>query len=156
GMDNVYWAGVWAVGSMYAAFFLIGFIASRKVKTGSASELILAGRNMPLWIATMTMTATWVDGGYLMGTAEGAFNPDDSIAVGLQGGVCCGISLMLGGLFFAKKMRRLQYTTLVDPFEERFGKRWAAVLMVPALLGEVIWAAELLAAIGATFAVILG
>jgi high affinity choline transporter 7 len=155
-MGNVYWAGVWAVGAMYAAFLAIGWIASRKVKTASASELILAGRNMPLWIATMTMTATWVDGGYLMGTAEGAFKPDGGIALGLQGGVCFGISLILGGLFFAKKMRQLEYTTLVDPFEERFGKKWAAVLMVPALLGEVIWAAELLAAIGATFAVILG
>lgn len=149
-------AGITTVGGMYAVFLVIGWLAARKVRHASANELILAGRTMPLWIATMTMTATWVDGGYLLGTAEGAFKPKGGIAVGLQVGVCFGISLILGGLFFAKKMRRLEYTTLVDPFEERFGKSWAAVLMIPALLGELIWSAELLAAIGATFGTLLG
>ena len=40
------------------------------------------------------MTATWVDGGYLLGTAEGAFK--SSLALGAQGGLCFGMSLMLG------------------------------------------------------------
>jgi high affinity choline transporter 7 len=84
---------------------------------------------MPLWIATLTMTATWVDGGYLLGTAEGVFKKGGGLLSGVQGGLCFGISLMLGGLFFAKKMRRYGFTTLVDPFEARFGKRWAAVLL---------------------------
>ena len=154
-MDQVHWGGIAAVVGMYLAFLVVGWLASRKVKAGTASELIVAGRAMPLWIATMTMTATWVDGGYLLGTAEGAYKPDGGIASGLQGGVCFGISLFLGGLFFAKKMRRYEFTTLVDPFEARFGKKWAAVLMLPAMLGEVIWSAELLVALGATFGTIL-
>lgn len=109
---------------------------------------------MPLWIATLTMTATWVDGGYLLGTAEGAFA--SGLPLGLQGGVCFGLSLVLGGLFFAGRMRRLAYTTLIDPFEARFGSHWAAVLFLPALLGEVLWSAELLVAIGATLGSVLG
>ena len=48
-----------------------------------------------------------------------------SLSSGIQGGLCFGISLMLGGLFFARRMRRLRFTTLIDPFEARFGKRWA-------------------------------
>ena len=107
---------------------------------------------MPLWIAVLTTTATWVDGGYLLGTVE---KTQAGLAAGLQGGVCFGISLILGGVFFAGKMRRLEYTTLLDPFESRFGRGWAAVLFVPALLGEVFWCAELLVAIGATCGVIL-
>src|SRR5438046_8039850 len=137
---------------MYGAFMVVGWRASRKVREGTAADLIVAGRSMPLWIATLTMTATWVDGGYLLGTAEGVFT---SLASGFQGGFCFGLSLILGGLFFAKKMRRLEFTTLIDPFEARYGKRWAAVLFVPAMLGEVFWSAELLVAIGATFGVIL-
>ena len=74
---------------------------------------------MPLWLATFTMTATWVDGGYLLGTAEGVYR--SGIASGLQGGVCFGISLILGGLFFARRMRALEFHTLIDPFEARFG-----------------------------------
>ena len=109
---------------------------------------------MPLWVAALTMTATWVDGGYLLGTTEGAYKI--SIQLGIQGGLCFGISLILGGLFFAGIMRRFGFTTLIDPFEARFGKRWAAVLFLPALAGELFWSAELLVAIGSTFGVLLG
>jgi high affinity choline transporter 7 len=110
-------------------------------------------RAMPLWLATFTMTATWVDGGYLLGTAEGVYR--SSLASGLQGGVCFGISLIIGGLFFAKRMRALEYHTLIDPFEARFGTRWAVVLALPAVLAETFWSAELLVALGSTFGVIL-
>jgi Na+/proline symporter len=143
-----------AVVAMYAAFMVVGWRASRKVRAGSAADLIVAGRSMPLWIAALTMTATWVDGGYLLGTTEGAYK--SSIQLGIQGGLCFGISLILGGVLFAGIMRRHQFTTLIDPFEARFGKQWAAVLFLPALAGELFWSAELLVAIGSTFGVLLG
>jgi high affinity choline transporter 7 len=138
---------------MYASFLAIGWAATRRSRDGSAADFIVAGRNMPLWLATMTMTATWVDGGYLLGTAEGVYR--SSVATGLQGGVCFGISLILGGLFFARKMREHAFTTLIDPFEARFGPRWAVVLSLPAMLAEMFWSAELLVALGSTFGVVL-
>lgn len=139
---------------LYAAFLLVGWLAARKARSGGLADLIVAGRAMPLWIATLTMTATWVDGGYLLGTTEGVVR--SSLASGIQGGVCFGLSLILGGLLFAKQMRRLKFTTLIDPFEARFGKHWAIVLFLPAVLGEIFWSAELLVAIGSTFGVVLG
>ncbi len=139
---------------LYAAFLLVGWLAARKARSGGLSGLIVANRSMPLWIATLTMTATWVDGGYLLGTTEGVVR--SSLASGIQGGLCFGISLILGGLLFAKRMRRLRFTTLIDPFESRFGKRWAAILFLPAMLGEIFWSAVLLVAIGSTFGVVLG
>jgi solute carrier family 5 (high affinity choline transporter), member 7 len=150
-MQGVFWGGVVAIAVMFAIFLVIGGLAGRKIHR-SPSELLLAGRNMPLWIAVLTTTATWVDGGYLLGTVE---KTQSGLAAGLQGGICFGISLILGGLFFAGRMRRLEFTTLVDPFEARFGRGWAAVLFLPALAGEVFWSAELLVAIGATCGVIL-
>jgi high affinity choline transporter 7 len=137
-----------------AVFLFIGVIAARKVKHGSTADLIVAGRSLPQWLALLTMTATWVDGGYLLGTAEGAYK--SNIASGIQGGVCFGISLIIGGLFFARRMRALGFHTLIDPFESRFGKQWAAVLFIPAMLAEVFWSAELLVAIGSSFDVVLG
>ncbi len=142
------------IGLMYAAFFVVGWVAARKIKDGTATDFIIAGRAMPLWVATLTMTATWVDGGYLLGTAEGAYK--SSLASGIQGGVCYGVSLILGGLFFARRMRACGFTTLIDPFERRFGKRWAAVLSAPAIAAETFWSAELLVALGSTFGVVLG
>ena len=143
-----------SVVAMYAAFTVVGWLASRKARNGTAADLIVAGRQMPLWIAALTMTATWVDGGYLLGTAEAAYK--SSIQLAIQGGLCFGISLILGGLFFARTMRRHGFTTLIDPFEARFGKRWAAILFLPALAGELFWSAELLVALGSAFGVLLG
>lgn len=140
------------IGLMYASFIAIGFIATRRAAAGT-DDFMVAGRAMPLWLATLTMTATWVDGGYLLGTAEGAYH--SSVAVGLQGGVCFGISLIIGGLFFARRMRELEFHTLIDPFEVRFGARWAVVLALPAVLAEMFWSAELLVALGSTFGVVL-
>lgn len=153
-MNQVFWPGVVAVGGMYSVFACVGWLAARKTRGGQPSDLLVAGRAMPLWVATLTMTATWVDGGYLLGTAEAAYK--DTLATALQPGVCFGISLILGGWFFAKTMRRHEFTTLIDPFEARFGREWAAVLAAPAMLGEVFWSAELLVALGSTFGVILG
>jgi high affinity choline transporter 7 len=146
--------GIAAIIGLYAIFLVVGWWAARKVKEGSVADMLVAGRMMPLWLATLTMTATWVDGGYLLGTAEGVYR--NSIPSGLQGGVCFGLSLILGGICFARRMRELEFTTLIDPFEVRFGKRWAAVLFLPAIAGELFWSAELLVAIGSTFGAVLG
>ena len=137
-----------------AAFLAVGMFAARKVKDGTASDLMVAGRSLPQWIALLTMTATWVDGGYLLGTAEGAFKTN--VASGVQGGLCFGLSLVIGGIFFSRRMRTLGYNTLIDPFESRFGKHWAAVLFLPAMMAEVFWSAELLVAIGSSFDVLMG
>ncbi len=146
-------AAAGAVVAMYAAFLVVGWLAAQKARHGTAADLIVAGRAMPLWIAALTMTATWVDGGYLLGTTEGVYK--SSLQLGIQGGLCFGLSLILGGLFFAGTMRRFGFTTLIDPLEARFGARWAAVLFLPALAGELFWSAELLVAVGATFGVLL-
>src|SRR4029079_2333621 len=111
-------------------------------------------RGIPLGLAPFPMPATWEDGGYLLGTAEGTYR--SSIASGLQGGVCFGISLIIGGVFFARRMRALEFHTLIDPFEARFGATWAVVLALPAVLAEMFWSAELLVALGSTLGVVLG
>jgi solute carrier family 5 (high affinity choline transporter), member 7 len=138
---------------LYGIFLLIGWLAARRVREGSAADLLVAGRAMPLSLATLTMTATWVDGGYLLGTAEGVYR--SSLSSGIQGGLFFGLSLIIGGVFFAGRMRSYAFTTLIDPFEVRFGKYWAVVLFLPAILAEIFWSAELLVAIGSTFSVML-
>ena len=61
-MSNIYWPGVITVMGLYVVSLVIGRRAARKAKEGTATDLILAGRSLPLWLAVMTMTATWVDG----------------------------------------------------------------------------------------------
>src|ERR1700704_5351013 len=117
-MHPVNWGGISAVVGLYVVFLFVGWRASRKEELGTAMDLLVAGRSMPFWMATITMAATWIDGGYLLGTAEGVFA---SLASGWQGGVCFGLSLVLGGIFFAHRMRQLEFVTLIDPLTARFG-----------------------------------
>ena len=59
------------------------------------------------------------------------------------------------GLFFAKKMREKNYTTMMDPLQERFGERIGALLYIPSLLGDTFYTASILNALGATFGVVM-
>jgi len=53
-----------------------------------------------------------------------------------------------GGIFFANEMRRQGYITMLDPLQDNFGERMGGLLFLPALCGEVFWAAGILAALG--------
>jgi len=64
-------------------------------------------------------------------------------------------TLFTGGIFFANKMRKQGYVTMLDPLQDAFGERMGGLLFLPALCGEVFWAAGILAALGATLAVII-
>lgn len=53
-----------------------------------------------------------------------------------------------GGLFFAKPMRSRGYVTMLDPFQQLYGKRMGGLLFIPALMGEIFWSAAILSALG--------
>jgi len=55
---------------------------------------------------------------------------------------------LTGGLFFANPMRKQGYITMLDPLQDSFGERMGGLLFLPALCGEVFWAAGILAALG--------
>lgn len=150
---DVHWGGLAAMAAFYAVVFFVGAGASRWQRAGRTfADHVLAGRRLPLAIGVCTMTATWVGGGYINGTAEATY------AGGLiraQAPWGYGLSLVVGGLWFAPIMRRHGFTTMLDPLEDRFGRGPAAWLYLPALTGEVFWSAAILTALGTTFATIL-
>ena len=45
-------------------------------------------------------------------------------------------------------MRTAGYVTMLDPFEQKYGRVMAALLYIPALLGEMFWTAAILSALG--------
>ncbi|MEZ4319796.1 MAG: sodium:solute symporter family protein [Myxococcota bacterium] len=154
-LTGIYWPGLVAVLVLYAAVFALGVWAGNQSKGDKSSEeLLLAGRSIPLWIGLLTMTATWVGGGYINGTASTTYS--SGLLWGSQAGLGYAASLVVGGLFFARRMRRAGYTTLIDPLQERYGDVSAAILMVPAVLAELFWSAAILVALGTTFGVVLG
>ncbi|XP_059170538.1 high-affinity choline transporter 1-like [Physella acuta] len=148
--------GLIAIILFYVLIVAVGIWASRKSKkTGDSTEteeVMLAGRNIGLIIGIFTMTATWVGGAYINGTAEVIMS---SGLLFCQAPVGYALSLVFGGLFFANRMRTEGYVTMLDPFQIKFGERMGGLLFIPALLGEVFWTGAVLAALGSTLSVIM-
>ncbi|XP_053174980.1 high affinity choline transporter 1-like [Scomber japonicus] len=154
--------GLVAVMGFYIVILVIGIWASRKSKkeekacTGNKSEVtIVGGRNINVLVGVFTMTATWVGGGYIMGTAEVVYSPTQGL-IWAFGPPAYFANYVLGGLFFAKPMRSKRYVTMLDPFQHRYGNMFTTVLLLPALIGDILWVACILAALGGTMSVILG
>ncbi|XP_041650610.1 high affinity choline transporter 1-like [Cheilinus undulatus] len=154
--------GLVAVVFFYIIILVIGIWASRKSRkaekalAGSKSEVtMVGGRNINVLVGVFTMTATWVGGGYIMGTAEAVYSPTQGL-IWAMGPPAYLINFILGGLFFAKQMRSKRYITMLDPFQHRYGNMFTATLLLPALVSDILWVACILAALGGTMSVILG
>lgn len=152
---HVFWPGFFSMIFFYGVIFYMGTYAAELKKIKTTTDVMLAGRSIPLWIGIFTMSATWVGGGYINGAAEYTYDSSYGL-VWVQAPWGYGLSLILGGLFFARKMRSYKFKTMLDPLHQRFGPRMSAILFLPALLGEIFWSAAILTALGATFATILG
>ena len=153
--DAVHWPAFGSMALFYAIVYLIGMRAARRRRgeDNDADGMMLAGRDLPLVVAVFTMSATWVGGGFINGTAE--YTATQGL-VWVQAPWGYALSLIIGGLFFARIMRRRRYRTMLDPLAERYGKKLTALLFLPALTGELFWTAAILTALGATFATVLG
>lgn len=149
--SNIHWSGFISMLIFYGIIYYVGaFLAAKKSET--LSDMMVAKRSIPLFIAMFTMAATWVGGGYINGTAEATYV---SGIVWAQAPWGYALSLIIGGIFYARKMRRYEFMTMIDPIEYRFGKKMAGILYIPALLGELFWSAAILTALGTTFGNIL-
>ncbi|KAL3982077.1 High-affinity choline transporter 1 [Acanthocheilonema viteae] len=152
--------GIVAIIFFYLLILVVGIWAGRKAKDVNAmsidgeqtEEVMLAGRNIGTLVGIFTMTATWVGGAYINGTAEALYNGG---LLGCQAPFGYALSLVIGGILFAKKMRDEGYITMLDPFQMKYGQRVGGLLFIPALFGEVFWTAAILSALGATLSVIL-
>ncbi|KAI6227342.1 High-affinity choline transporter 1 [Aphelenchoides fujianensis] len=160
--------GILAIVLFYLLILVVGLWAGRKQKTTKGrddeqtEEVILAGRSLGYVVGTFTMTgtddqsstdaSTWVGGAYINGTAEALHNNG---IIGCQAPLGYALSLIVGGMLFAKKMRDSGYVTMLDPFQIKYGGRVGGLMFVPALLGEVFWSAAILSALGSTLSVIL-
>ncbi len=58
----------------------VGFYASREAH--SLSDFVVAGRNLPLWLCSVTVFATWFGSGTMMGVATAAYDGDMLLMVG--------------------------------------------------------------------------
>ncbi|XP_065296358.1 high-affinity choline transporter 1-like isoform X1 [Dermacentor albipictus] len=109
-------------------------------------------RQMSLLLGVFSMTVTWVGRGLLIGAAETVYKYG---IVRCQAPFGYALSLLVGGSLFASKIRSTNALTMMDPFQRRYGHVVCFMLTLPAMCGEVIWSAALLASLGSSMRVIL-
>ncbi|XP_068184041.1 high-affinity choline transporter 1-like isoform X2 [Antennarius striatus] len=139
--------GIWA-----------SFKSKRKQKKSAATgmEMALLGNRSINWVVgVFTMTATWVGGGFIGGTAEMMYIPSMGLTGTLVVVMAYSSSFIIGGLLFAKKMRERNCVTMLDPFHLKYGKEVAAVLSLASLCTDLTYLASTLIPLGGLMSVVL-
>uniref|UniRef100_A0A8C5E748 High-affinity choline transporter 1-like n=1 Tax=Gouania willdenowi TaxID=441366 RepID=A0A8C5E748_GOUWI len=103
---------------------------SRKVQNKTAASkmemALLGNRRIGLVLGTFTLTATWVGGGFIVGTTEMMYTPSMGLTWTLIMLSAYSMSFLIGGLVFVKPLRAVKGVTILDSFNESFGRIPAA------------------------------
>jgi solute:Na+ symporter, SSS family len=130
----------------------IGFIASRRVKT--TGDFINAGRNLHPAVNTAALFALWFGSETIFGaSAEFSEHGFSGVIEDPLGGVLC---LLLVGVFFAKRLYRLNIYTIGDLFRQKYGPKvelLSTILMIISFIG---YAAAQIVALGLISQSLLG
>ncbi|MCH9694563.1 MAG: hypothetical protein K0U72_08650 [Gammaproteobacteria bacterium] len=122
----------------------IGVYASRGSK--SLTDFTLAGRNMPLWLCSVSIFATWFGSGTMMGAATAAYEGDRLLMLAEPFG--SALALLLAGLFFARILRRTRRMTWPELIQARFGRLAGTISSGADLLSSIIWLGGILFTFG--------
>ncbi|NGX60672.1 MAG: Osmoregulated proline transporter OpuE [Chlamydiae bacterium] len=118
---------VLAAGSLW-----LGQRAGKKSKT--QEEFFLMGRSLGLFALVMTLLATQIGGGALLGAAEEAYTKGWSVLFYPLGMV---VGLIVLGLGYGARMRKLQISTVPEIFEKRYRsvslRKFASLLSIVSL-----------------------
>ena len=140
------------VGIYLLIMLSIGVYAAKRAT--SATNFIVAGRRMPIWICSTTIVATWFGGGAMMGAAGASYER------GLLGVIAApfgdALVLFIVGFFFVRLFRRLRLLTFIDFFENRYGKTAATIAAIGSISSNIGWTGALLVAFGYVFETLTG
>ncbi|XP_074503158.1 high-affinity choline transporter 1-like [Sebastes fasciatus] len=139
--------GIWA-----------SFKSKREQKKSAANGMdmaLLGNRSINLAVGIFTMTATWVGGGFIVGTAEMVYTPSMGLTWTMVMLMAYSSSFFVAGLVFAKPMRERNCVTMLDPFRAKYGKVLTAGLSLVSLSTDVLWLATTLIGLGGTMSVVL-
>lgn len=146
------WIFVTGVGLYFFLMALIGYLASRKVKT--MEDYLIAGRSLPFYLALPTVVATWFGAGSSMGVSGTVYSN------GFYGVIAdpfgCSLALLIAGLFFAAPFRRLKLLTISDLLGKAYGpgfERVSSLIVLPFYVGTL---ASQMLAMGYVFQIVSG
>ena len=131
------------IGIYLVLIFALALLARRRVKT--EEDYIVAGRRLPLSLATATLLATWFGAGTLL-TATDEIRVQGLHVTALEP-YGAGLCLILAGLFFAKPLWEMKLCTVSDLYRNKFGTKAEALSVLITVPGYIGWIAVQLVAL---------
>lgn len=122
----------------------VGYLVSKKIKT--EGDFFLAGRNLPTWMVSMSLFATWFGAETCIGSSAAVY--EQGISGSRADPFGYTLCLVFMGLLLAARLWRGGYTTLADFYRERYGsfvEKFSVWILFPSSL---FWAAAQIRAFG--------
>ena len=138
---------IWFISLYLVVSIGIGLYASRHVH--NARDYVVAGRQLPLYIVTATVFATWFGAETVLGISA-KFTQD-----GLRGVVedpfGSSMCLILVGMFFAAKLYRMNLLTIGDYYRQRYNRTVEVLTSLAIVASYLGWVAAQITALGLVF-----
>jgi solute:Na+ symporter, SSS family len=130
----------------------LGLWAARRVH--NSADFMLAGRALPLPMATAVVFATWFGSETILGaSAEVA---EEGLMGMVEDPLGAALCLVLVGLFFARKLYRMNLLTFGDFYRVTFGRSAEVVASFCLVISYFGWVAAQMVALGIAFNLLLG
>ncbi|MEO8936713.1 MAG: sodium:solute symporter family protein [Burkholderiaceae bacterium] len=147
-MSNLFWFVIiyWVISVG------IGLYAGRFVK--GSGDYANAGRSLPMYVVTATVFATWFGSETVLGI------PATFLKEGIGGVVAdpfgASLCLILVGLFFARKLYRMNLLTLGDFYRNKYGRLVEVLVALAIVISYLGWVGAQISALGLVFNMVSG
>ncbi len=129
----------------------IGLYARHKVK--NSNDYVLAGRSLPFYMTLATVFATWFGSETILG-AGGTFAEEGFRGV-IEDPFGAALCLIIAGIFFNRKLYRLNFLTIGDYFKHRYNVLISTFLSIVIVISYFGWVAAQLLAMGLVLSIVV-
>jgi len=128
----------------------IGMYAATKVH--NARDYITAGRSLPMYVVLAMVFATWFGAEAVLGIPATFLEEDLGGLISDPFGAA--LCLILFGLFFARKLYRMNLLTIGDFYRQRYGHKVEVIAGIAIALSYLGWVSAQVTALGLVFDVL--
>lgn len=129
----------------------LGLFAARWVK--NSKDYVSAGRHLPLPMVIATVFATWFGAEVVLGIPGSFLN--DGLAGIIEDPFGASMCLVLVGLFFARRLYRMNLMTIGDFYKMRFGRVVEVATSIVIIISYLGWVSAQITALGLVLSTIL-
>lgn len=129
----------------------IGLYARHKIK--NSNDYVLAGRSLPFYMTLATVFATWFGSETILG-AGGTFAQEGFRGI-IEDPFGAALCLIIAGIFFNRKLYRLNFLTIGDYFKHRYNVLISTFLSIVIVMSYFGWVAAQLLAMGLVLSIVI-